>query len=342
MIEQMEQSSWYTISRPTVTVTVTEGSSNVGDGTLIASALDGNGDTIQFAFAETIVAKVTSDSQRGATENREPVSVVGEPAVSDVLDPDWPAGSGISTSITVTDASQDGLASNTDFDTWASAASPPDDWTITTGTITTTVVRSGNYLTGNFALSFVGNASELTTLDQALTVSDFDPATVYAVCYWVKVSSVPAAGVIALQLVDGSNNVTTDAAGNSNSVTKSLPAASDSEYVPVTGFFRTGFVLPTALKLRIKLTTALSNTVSVYVDRVSVVEATQLYVGGPFCAAFSGGTPLRLNDSWTIAVANNHGVDKMSRALDRLLDLRTGGYRIPDSASNTISDSLIT
>jgi hypothetical protein len=342
LIAQMDESGWYSIARPTTSVSVSAGSGNVGDGVAVCSVTDPDGTAMPYLYAETITATVTSDGQRGATENREPVSVVGEPAVTDVLDPNWPAGSGISLSMNVVDASQDGISRNGDFEDWGNPAVAPTDWTITTGTIASTVVRSTTSLTNNYSCSLVGNGSELTCLDQTLSLSDLDPSTAYAVSFWVKLSGIPAAGVLALQLVDGSNNVTTDAAGNANSVTKSLPAGSSSEFQAVTGHFRTPFVLPSVLKLRLKLTTALSNGTTAYVDRISMVEATQCYPGGPYLTIVSGGTPLRKDDKWTITVANNHTVANFSKSLDRLLDLRTSGFEIPDSGSPTISDGLIT
>lgn len=336
LISQMTDNS-ESISRPTVSVTVTAGSSNYGTTKLAASLKDTDGLTSYGVLPETLVATVTSDAGRGATAYREPISVVGVPSV-DGLDYRWPQGSGSNTSLTVTDATVDGIVTNGDFETWANGSAPPDSWTIGTGTAGTTVVRSTSSLRGSYAMQFATNASELTSVYQALT--GLQPNTVYCVNLWVKRSSGMAAGVFRVRLTDGSGTTINDDSTTANTVSYTMSSGFTTSYAAYPVFFVTPRVLPSTVRLVIELTTAGTNAETVTFDLVSVIAGTRLYVGGPFVAAFSGGTQAAYKDAFDVAVANNMSTTKFV-TLDRLFNLRQLGRKLPSASSNTIDDALI-
>lgn len=341
IIQQMTTNS-ESLNRATVTASVSAFGSNVGSGACIASLVRGDGLTQRMVFAEALRGACTTDSYSGgATEGLETFTFLGEPATVSEFDYLWPLGSGTSTTVTATDDS-DGLLTNGNWETWT-VTNEPDDWIISVGTPGTTISRGSSPYTGTFDLQFTGDGAQLTKIYQTV---DLTTETVYAVSCWVKVSSVPAAGVLRLSLHNGTA-VINDSQGNANSITLALTAATTS-YVNLSGFFRLPSVLPSTVRFQLELTTALTNTVSMHLDRLAMVAATQLYAGGPFVAIFSGATAFAgqtvqtTGDYFTLTVANNLTTTSFVRSLDRIFGLRTLGLQFPDSATATISDGLIT
>src|SRR5207249_2945438 len=140
-----------------------------------------------------------------------------------------------------------------------------NNWTIAVGAAGTQVFKSssGNAFDGLAALQITGDGSNLTALTQTFaaasgsgTTVKLKPLTAYALNGWLKMDTVPTAGVLRLALVDGSNVVINDAAGTANAVSKTLSAATTG-YLPLSGVFRTPALLPSTQKLSISLTTAL-------------------------------------------------------------------------------------
>jgi len=159
------------------------------------------------------------------------------------------------------------------------------------------------------ALIFDSDGAELTSIKQRVDGS-LSARTSYAVCAWMKVDAYPAAGVIKIDLVDGAGTVVANVQGVDNSITINPLSGQDlstSAFTAITGFFQTPTVIPEIVYLRIKITTAISNTASLYIDEVSLVKATPLYTGGPLVAMFAGTTPPGIRDKWTITVSNALG-----------------------------------
>lgn len=159
------------------------------------------------------------------------------------------------------------------------------------------------------ALIFDSNGSELTAVkqrvDQLLLAR-----TSYAVCAWMKVDAYPAAGVIKIELVDGAGTVVANVQGVDNSISINPLSGQDlstSAFTAITGFFQTPTVIPEIVYLRIKITTAISNTASLFIDEVSLVKPTALYTGGPLVVMFAGTTLPGIRDKWTITVVNALG-----------------------------------
>lgn len=326
------------IQAPVVSVTVASGSTNVGDAILISSVTNYDGTQLDYIFAETVNVTVTSDSQRGSTALQEPISYVGEIAV-DVKAWNWPQGSGANVSANIINANSTTKITNGGFETWTAATVAPSNWTITGGVINVSVLRAASpVLYGNYSCQFLGDGATLQALQQTLSLS---PWQVLPINLWIRLSAVPSNGTLRVRLIDGSNNVINDDQGVPNSFTKSLtsgvPTAS---WLAINQFFRTPKVLPSTVILEIAMTgTALDNAKSLYIDSIAMDNATPLYNGGPYCAAFSGGTPSAYLDNWVLTVANNKGVTSFARSLDRTLGLRDLQKRIRTGGG--IPDNLI-
>jgi hypothetical protein len=351
LISQMKTSS-DSVSRPTVSVTVTAGGSNVGDGVCVATVTDDDGGTLDYLFNENVPAVVSNDSFSGtAVSGRENFSLVGPAAQADVLDWSWPLGSGTSlvdTAIdgTVNNSPTNNRLFNSGFDTFVTTPNVPDRWTLVTGVAGTDLVQGtgGNVYDGAASVGFVGGATN-TALDQQFnsvggTHAKLMPLTTYICNFWLKMVTIPAAGVLRVALVNESGGaVINDAAGNPNSFTITLSGTTGS-FVSHHGVFRTPAVLPATYGVRFTLTTALSSGSTMYLDRFGFAQATNLYAGGPKFRLFSGTTPFALGDRFTLGVANNYS-SKWALLLERMLGLRSRGLKIPSAGSPTISDSLV-
>jgi len=180
------------------------------------------------------------------------------------------------------------------------------------------------------AMVWVGNGSELTSLEQRMTLQ---PSTVYAVALRLK-REAAATGVIRLRLVDGTNTVLDDDAGTANTVSQDVSTVSTSAFDWVTAFFRTPSVLPDVVKLNIALTTALANTKKLYIDSLTMVEARQLGTLGAWFALIEGDAPPAFGDSYSLSFTNNRAGNIQTRFV------RHFGRQLPsdNSGSETILD----
>lgn len=321
---------------------------NTGAPVFVSSNKGATGYVQENTFPEALAITVAADAQTGgATQGRETLSLRGQVAATDVLGHDFPMGSGASVSLTLVDAAQDlagGLANflrNGDFEDWTGGA--PSNWTIATGTPSGTVAQSaGTVFDGSSALSFVGDGSELTSLTQTLGVQAVAvrPLTQYSFNLWGKVSSAPAAGVLEVALVDGSGAILQDNNGADNKVATALTTLGTT-FVPINGTFRTPRILPDSVKLRVRLSTALSAGTTLYLDRLAFSQMLQLYAQGPFVTGFSGITHPIAGDTWTGTVTNTAGSGQFQFLFSRLFDMRNNGLLLPSSGSPTIADALI-
>lgn len=331
-----------------------------GNAQVVVSVKNNDGWVLQTAFAETLRFTVSADAQSGgATARNETLSVQGRASNPDVSAYDWPYGSGANQAVSLADAHEDNSAGNLlyngGFDTF-NDTNYPQNWVVATGTVGTNVSAAGGaaaYTDGD-ALKITGDAGgTLTTLRQTFetdasttsgsggTPAELEPNTQYAVGLWVKRDNAQSAGALRVALVDGGHTVTTDVAGTSNSFSIDCTALTAS-YAFYSGTFRTPLALPTTgLKLELKLTTAIDDGDSVFIDDLAMTEMTQLYAGGPFVAAFPGDTDVILDDQWTVAITNTMG--QMAMWLERFFGLRELGLQFSyDSAgAETVSDSLI-
>lgn len=189
------------------------------------------------------------------------------------------------------------------------------------------------------ALIFASNGSELTAIySPALSLS---PGTVYFVAFRSRRVGATAGGQIAAEIVGSiGGSVLDDDAGNANqlliSATSIATASTDLQWF--------SFRLPASqtgpVYLRLRISSAIDNGVSIYWDEVAIVAGQELYAGGPFVAAVAGITPPLATDAWTLTVANDRaGV--LHEWYNRSFDLAGKRILLPATGSTLIPNSVV-
>jgi hypothetical protein len=353
LIRQMVTGS-QSLQVPTVTAgSASYGASNRGNGVLVATVTDAVPALMVSAFAETMSLLCTSDASTGATNYNEPFDLT-TPAAVDAQSWEWPAGSGVATTLNSVnpqvDNSQGNLLVNSDFETFVVNA--PSNWLITTGAAGSDILAggSGNAYYGANCLQFKQfSGSPLSTIRQpfnnasAGTSYSLLPNTCYAFTFWMKrETGLTGAGTIRIALVNTATGaILTDDASNSLSQTYTALGLTTS-YVAKTFVFRTPRALPAAgVSLQVGLSVAIADSgLSVWIDYGGMTNMTRLYAGGPLVALFSGSSPWAYGDTATLAIANNYG-GAWVLLLERWFSLRQNGLQFPTSGSPTIADNLI-
>lgn len=344
-----------------VTASTAALSTNSGDGVIVVSTKRGDGLVQELTYPEISPIVCTADAQTGgATVGQETFTYTGEVADgngSGVWADDWPIGSGATATLTAVDATTDGTSAtdfghmlvNSDFETWT-VSNVPDGWTVLAGVAGTQFLQStAQHYDGLSSLQFVGNAtgaSVAQTFNSSLGSPTIPlPSTSYAVAVWLKVDVVPAAGVLTIDLVDTSNTVINDDQGTANSFTVTCSTLTTS-FAAKTGVFRLPKLVPTTVKLRVRLSTALSVGSNLFIDHLGMGRLAGLYAGGPGAAVFSGATQFAGGDGWNLTTTNDFGgasnLSTFQWLFDRLFGMRTLGLYLPSSGGPTISDALIT
>jgi hypothetical protein len=352
LINQMKADSQSVLAM-TVGVSASANSGNTGNGVCVSTSLGPTGAANEDQVPEKITINCTADSSTNSgLAGNESFTALGAYSVNSFS---WlyPVGSGGITSLSAINASQNvtqgTLLNNGDFETWT-VANVPDGFVIDVGTAGTTVKKStAQHYTGAASLNIVGNGSELTTVSQTFNLSSgttgiLAPLSLYAVNCWVKMDTTPAAGILRIALVDGTNTVINDQDGNANSFTLALTGLGTS-FTALNGAFRTPQILPSTVKLQLKLTTALTSARNLYVDRLGLGLMSTLYAGGPSFAVFSGSTNFYAPDGFLATATNSFGAaatqSTFQWGFDRILGMKNFGLLLPSSGSPTINDSLI-
>ncbi len=107
--------------------------------------------------------------------------------------------------------------------------------------------------------------------------------------------------------------------------------------------------MPDEYRLQYRMTAgnALTTGRSVYMDRASLGEMTQLYISGPYFAVHSGATAFEVTDFTTVAITNSRGsgssLDSWQTLWSRLFpEALASELLLPSSSVPTVSDALIT
>lgn len=331
----------------------------VGNGIIVCSLTrPQDGLTQELAYAENIQILCTADSYLGGqVAGNEGFSIAGEGLQQDPFASDWPVGSGARIGVFAVDGNNDNsagnLLTNSGFTDWTSNV--PDNWELTVGTAGTNIAQETTivYDDSGSALRIIGDGSTLTTLEQTFNDSTGTSGTVseltqYAFNIFMRRDGVAAAaGVLQIALVDDTDTIINDELGTPNSFNIDLTALTTS-FASFTGTFRTPAVLPDTVKIRLKLTTALTNGRSVYADRAALAQMNRLYAGGPYFSIFSGSTPFVQSDYGSATISNARGgggsLDSFQTLLGRWFPAIMLGQELllPSNPAPSINDSLIT
>lgn len=360
MLELIRQMQVAGASVLAMTITATPSSmTGLGNGVINVSTrrpLDGR--VLENTFAETVQLLCTSDSYTGgATEGNEQFTVTGVGSDGNVFAFNWPLGSNATQNVNAIDGSADNssgnLLVNSGFETFT-VANTPDNWEILVGTAGTNIFEEATLTYDpppNTALRLLGDGSTLIAFQQAFDDSDGTTATLealtqYSVNVFIRRDGViPAAGVMQVSLVDENDTVIVDEGGIANSFNIALTGLTVF-YASYTGVFRTPLILPSAMFLKLAFTTALTTGRSVYLDKISFGEMTQLYTGGPYFAMIAGSVPFSSGDYGTCVVTNSRGAAGTLNTWQTLFFrcfpiMGANELMLPSSSTPTIADSLI-
>lgn len=173
----------------------------------------------------------------------------------------------------------------------------------------TVTAGTAQVFAGTYAYEFLGDGATLSAIYQQQ--SNLSPDVPYAVSLWGICDASIAAGVVKVELVDGvGGSIINDDQGNANAITfnasalttswQHLNALQASECA-----FRAPAVLPPLIFMRIRLSTALTNTKNMFLDNVALTPFTELYAGGPFVQTFAGSKPFAQGDTFTLTTTND-------------------------------------
>jgi hypothetical protein len=326
-----------------------------GTGVIVVGVLRGDGKKRQNLIAENAVVVCEIDSYSGgATAGQEQFRFTGAPLTADRLSYNWPDGSGASWPFLAIDAAaaadaNGNLLTNSDFETFT-VTNTPDNWAIEAGTAGTQILESSAapyYGTKN--IRFVGNATG-AAISQTFNNTDGTSPTMlpevnYALSFWGKITTAPAAGVLRIELTDSANTVIADSAGVNNQYNLTLSTAA-TVWTNYTAVFRAPKVIPTGMKLRVRLSTALSVASTLDLDHMALAQMQVPYPGGPNVAVFGGAVAFSRGDGWTVADTNDRNsalyLATWNGLMDRLFQMRENGLQLPFRGSPTVLDSLIT
>lgn len=356
LISQMEDANAFVLAMTVAAAAATFQPNMVGNGVMTVSVKrPSDGRTLENSFAETLTFTCDSDSyEDGATAGNESFTVRGEGDQSDLFAFDWPLGSNASTGINVidgnTDAGAGNILTNSGFTDWTSGAL--DNWEVVAGGSQFSQEVSLSY-DGGSALKITGDGTTNISIRQefgdgtAGTSGTLTGVTQYSVNVFMRRDgTTPGAGVLTIDLIDQDGNTTVDENNVANSFTVDLTALTVN-YLPYNGVFRTPYIMPDELYLRIRISTALTSGRAVYLDKLSMGLMTQLYTSGPYVAGHSGSVPFRNGDQTTTEVTNSRGaagtLDTWQTCFARLFPtVYSSELLLPSSATPNLSDDLIT
>lgn len=336
LIQQMVAAS-QSIQQATITSAVTPWASNDGDATVAVGTTNRYGQQIDAIFAETIRVTCTS----ATTPFQESLSAVGQALVptNSYL---WPGGSGANAQFQIFNPANNGIVTDGNFTTWSGTGdNTPTNWDIVDGGAGVTIFKGSalGVRTGSNAAKIVSDGSQATQLAQTITLQT---NTVYMLTVQAKVSAADGSGTMVMQVTDGDGNVLADDQGNSLTYSRNMSAQVTTSYQTFTFFFSTPRLLPTETRIEIGFGTAPSAAKYLLLSLAGVVQATQLYTGGPCIAAVSGANPTAVGDYYNAAYTNSLTSQSFALGMNRLYNTLSLGQYFPAASSPTISDSLVT
>lgn len=320
---------------------------NVGNPTVVMSAKDGTGASLEYLFQERLAATCTIDGSSGAILGNETMQVAGEGSQADTLDFTWPRGSSSNNQLSIeNETGPDTILVDGGFETWAGSPLGMANWIASGGSYGGLFLQKAGAMAGRglYSLQMTGDGVNTLGLRSSATLT-LQPRTQYAAFAWVKGAPVfnPASVVALLSFglfQDTTFTTFNDDAGNSNSQSYYAPSGS-SGFQAASFIFRTPKVLPTTIYFGVKLFQNALNIAPVQIDGMCLVNMSQLYTGGPFATFFRGSTDLAVGDRIDLNASNdNQGFQKL---FERFFGMRKLGLQLPSATggAESISDGLI-
>lgn len=341
-----------TTSVSTITAAHADSTANTGSGVITASVKSSKGTTLDYIFNEVVTALCTLDSQGGTTVRQEQFTLTTPVAATNVMEFNFPLGSGVSQTLTATDATQSNgaggnLLSNSDFETDVTTPNIPDQWAVQAGTPGTDILAVSGGVFGLGAFQFVTNAGSTPGLTQVFNnvagnTSTLSPDTVYGVNFWAKKNGTVSAGTIAVSLVqsDGTT-VINDDSGAANTISFAEAGMSSTTFTNSSGYFRTPAVLPSNPKIKLYASVALTGSAgAITFGGLALTPALEIYNSGPHFAIYAGPSAFYAPDQFTVAITNDYA-GKFQLGLDKFFSLRSSRIALPSAVSPTVSDSLV-
>ena len=333
----------------TVTASVAAAGANLGNSVCVVDITrPSDGRKLEDVYAENVLITCVADSQPGTggtTVGSELWQAQGQ-AAAGRLDFNWPTGSGGTTRIPASNASDyagtANLLTNGDFENFV--VNVPTGWNIINGIAGTQVMSTATAYRGALALDLVGASSVRTRISQTLrdtanaVVGNIRPQTKYCIGVWVRVSTVPAAGTLRIALRDGTGDGAAVISGQS--VTITLSGATTS-YVFYSAVLNVPAILPDFIALVIEETVAIDDAKSIYIDDLVLAPMVQ-HQNGPYFAVFPGATKAIKGDVFNATIGNAYN-GLLQTWFHRTFSMDSMGMLLPSDylGAETIPDSLI-
>lgn len=361
LIRQMDAGS-STIDGTTITIgSVTAVSGNVGNGTIVLSAVASTENAIDVVHYPSVLTElvrarcVADEYSETADANSETFYITGQRSEARLHD-EWPKGSGITHYVNTVSSSFSGgkkpglnVLRNSNYEAFTSNV--PDFWTIVTGSAGSTVDDIATPFTGSTALKFVGDGSTTCKISQSLnstggTLGTIKPDTPYTISFAVRTNGGSlTGGNLRVSLQDGSGNIMNASDANRKceiSIAYNTVGALTATYQLKTVACMTPLHLPKGAKFVVETNTAFNSGVELYIDDVVLAQMHRPVPGGLAMQMIPGSTAFASDDEFTVQVTNNNE-GKFAREFDRFFNTARLGYALPSNYSNgeSIADSLI-
>lgn len=364
VIDMQQQNQ--TIGRATTQIAVSANAANVGKADILVtdiiplpamkgladeSGVQKQADKSSYVYNETIAVAATSSE----TISEPPeFNFEGDESRNYLNDYNWAAGgSGLkdfSLRGTLIDMSENKIA-NASFEVILDNA-VIDRWTkhnnnTNVGYDTTTSTHGNNSL-----VFFNGNTNHDSNLIYQGGIT-LEPYKVYFVAFNARASVAPSANaVLRVRFVTDENQ---PVAATFYNASKTYAFGSGSGQIPVGSNFGlvyhpiiTDNTVTTDKNYRIQLSVAVgageswASTAKVFVDRLFLVEAKQLYDMGPYVAILCSikGSPTKLGDNYIITISNNQ-MEYWNWVFAQLFDIRTLNAQLPVSDTPTITKTNV-
>ena len=202
-----------------------------------------------------------------------------------------------------------------------------------TGTsVTANPVASGTVYRQGQSIAFVGNGTELTTIDIPVEV---EGGTQYLLAVRARRTTI-GSGVLVIELVNDVGTVI-----GSHSLTLNSAAMSSAFWLAKGVILCTNYPVTTPCYVRLRLSTAIYAAGRIYLDDLTLARVSPLYPGGPVICTVKSQFD-STGDGWLVESTNDRAGGFQTH-FERAFGMRNLSLQLPSKSdgSETISDALI-